>query len=160
MQGGPFLARLQARSEPSKAQAKGGPKGPDERADAVFGAWAPNRRSCAERRVRNGPTVNRIKATPKPSEPRQREARKPRTNKPMRCSAHGRRTGEVVPKGGRGTGRPSIEPTPAKDCSAKILTTLFAPRKRPPNTPRVEAPSSPTARVSTAPAAKDRSDRD
>src|SRR5690606_33585430 len=41
MQGGPSLARLQARSEPSEAQAKGGPKGPDERADAVFGAWAP-----------------------------------------------------------------------------------------------------------------------
>src|SRR5690606_35257106 len=100
MQGGPFLARLQARSEPSEAQAKGGPKGPDERADAVFGAWAPNRRSCAERWAKNGPTVKRTKATPEQSDPRRRESRQPRTNKPMRYSAHRRRTGEVVPKGG------------------------------------------------------------
>src|SRR5690606_41560058 len=77
MQGGPFLAHLSARSEPSEAQAKGGPKGPDERADAVFGAWAPNRRSCAERRARNGSTVKRNKATPEQARPDQQQTESP-----------------------------------------------------------------------------------
>ncbi len=48
-QGGVQLPCLKALSEPSKALAKGGPQGPDEQADAMFGAWAPNRLSLCRK---------------------------------------------------------------------------------------------------------------
>ncbi len=48
-QGGACIPCLKALSEPSEALAKGGPNGPDEQADAMFGAGAPNRLSLCRK---------------------------------------------------------------------------------------------------------------
>src|SRR5690606_23279100 len=60
--------------------------------------------------MQGGRSFPRLKARSEPSEAGAKGRPQGLDERPMRCSAHGRRTGEVVPEGGGTTDRPSTEP--------------------------------------------------